>query len=302
MAEARVTARDAGAIPENVYGSRKRIEWIRTHVGRSDVVLEVGCGTGYMICRPLARLGYHVHGIDIDAASVEHGQALLREEGLDPSILAARAAVRGRPRARRPDRVGGARAPARRELAGLLAEMRERLPPGGTLLVTVPNGYGWFELEQFLWWRAGLGRLLFRSGFCHFVEKNEVALARSRRGRRPARPRRCRARRTCSGSLSRGSHGGCRPPASMSSSGGARSSSRARSATFCSRASSPLLGGERPLGRSPGSDRLGLLPRLPAEALIFISWPFVAICTLRASRASPGSAALHESRVAPEPA
>ena len=39
--------------------------------------------------------------------------------------------------------------------------------------MTVPNGYGWFELEQFLWWRAGLGRLLFRSGFCHVVEKNK---------------------------------------------------------------------------------------------------------------------------------
>jgi SAM-dependent methyltransferase len=161
------------AVAENVYGSRKRIEWIREHVGRSDVLLEVGCGTGHMICRPLARLGYDVHGIDIDAASVEHGQALLRAEGLDPGILAAR------PLSEvdlTPDALIASEVLEHLhddELAGLLAEMRGRLAPGGTLLVTVPNGYGWFELEQFLWWRARLGRLLFRTGFCHVVEKNK---------------------------------------------------------------------------------------------------------------------------------
>jgi SAM-dependent methyltransferase len=171
--EARLLPDGPEAIPENVYGSRKRIEWIRTHVRRPDVVLEVGCGTGYMICRPLARLGYDVHGIDIDAASVEHGQALLRDEGLDPAILAAC------PLSEvdlAPDVLIASEVLEHLhddELTRLLAETRARLPPGGTLLVTVPNGYGWFELEQFLWWRAGLGRLLFRSGFCHFIEKTK---------------------------------------------------------------------------------------------------------------------------------
>jgi SAM-dependent methyltransferase len=159
--------------PENVYGSRKRIDWIVRHLRRSDVVLEVGCGTGYMICRPLARLGYDVHGIDIDAASVERGQALLRDEGLDPSILAARpfAETDLAPDALIVSEVLEHLHDA--ELDGLLGEMRARLAPGGLLLVTVPNGYGWFELEQLLWWRAGLGRLLFRAGLCHLVEKTK---------------------------------------------------------------------------------------------------------------------------------
>jgi SAM-dependent methyltransferase len=160
-------------VAENVYGSRKRIEWILSHLHRTDVVLEVGCGTGYMICRPLARLGFDVHGIDIDTASVERGRALLRAEGLDSSILAACSLseidlapdvlIASEVLEHLPDA----------ELDGLLGEMHARLLPGGRLLVTVPNGYGWFEVEHFLWWRVGLGSLLFRSGFCHLVEKTK---------------------------------------------------------------------------------------------------------------------------------
>ena len=43
------------------------------------------------------------------------------------------------------------------ELDALLGEVRSRLAPGGRLLVTVPNGYGWFEMEHFFWWRLGWG-------------------------------------------------------------------------------------------------------------------------------------------------
>ena len=173
MPEAGGVPEETATVAENVYGSRQRIDWIARHLRRSDVVLEVGCGTGYMICRPLARLGYDVHGIDIDAASVERGQSLLREEGLDPSILAAHSLSAS---ALTPDALIVSEVLEHLhdpELEGLLAEVRARLAPGGRLLVTVPNGYGWFELEQLLWWRVGLGSLLFRSGICHLVEKTK---------------------------------------------------------------------------------------------------------------------------------
>ena len=225
-----------------------------------------------MICRPLARLGYDVHGIDIDAASIEHGQDPAARGGPRPRDPGGAPAVRGRPGARRPDRVGGARAPARRRARRAARRDAGAPAAGRPLLVTVPNGYGWFELEQFLWWRAGLGRLLFRSGFCHFVEKTKSRWLGAGRGRRPARPRRCRARRTSSGSLSRGSHGGCRPPASTSSSARGSVVFSGPFSNLLFAGVEPVLGGERTLGRSPGSDRLGLLPRLPAEALSFICW------------------------------
>ncbi len=163
----------AGLVRETVYGSRKRLEWVLRHVARDDSIVEVGCGTGYMLCRPLARLGYRVEGLDLDAKSIEHGQELLRQEGLDPAILACRPLRESKAR---PSVIVASEVLEHLhddELDELVGEMHGRLGAGGRLLVTVPNGYGWFELEQFLWWKAGLGQLLFRSGFCHLVEKTK---------------------------------------------------------------------------------------------------------------------------------
>lgn len=165
---------EARLVRETVYGSRKRLAWVLHHVTPTDTVLEVGCGTGYMLSRPLAKLGYRVQGIDLDAKSIEHGRELLRAEGLDPGILACRplSAVTERPSVVIASEVlEHLHDP---QLVELLGEIRSRLDAGGRLLVTVPNGYGWFEMEQFLWWRLGIGRLLFRSGFCHLVEKTKT--------------------------------------------------------------------------------------------------------------------------------
>ena len=49
------------------------------------------------------------------------------------------------------------------ELAASLALIRERLAPGGKLLVTTPNGYSLFELENVLWYRTGIDRLYRRA-------------------------------------------------------------------------------------------------------------------------------------------
>jgi SAM-dependent methyltransferase len=166
--------RDTRLVRETVYGSRKRLDWVLRHVTKDDDLLEIGCGTGYMLCRPLARLGYKVHGIDLDAKSIEQGQELLRAEGLYPGLLTCRplSAVTARPSVVIVSEV--LEHLHDEELNALLAEIRSRLDPGSRLLVTVPNGYGWFELEQFLWWRVGIGRLLFRSGVCHLVEKTKT--------------------------------------------------------------------------------------------------------------------------------
>jgi SAM-dependent methyltransferase len=160
-------------VRETVYGSRKRLDWVVRHVTAEDRILELGCGTGYMLCRPLAKHGYSVHGIDLDRRSIERGQELLRAEGLDPSILSARPLAEV---AERPSVIIASEVLEHLhdpELGPLLGELHGRLAPGGRLLVTVPNGYGWFELEQVLWWKLRLGTLLFRSGICHVVEKTK---------------------------------------------------------------------------------------------------------------------------------
>jgi SAM-dependent methyltransferase len=166
----------ATAIPENVYGSRKRLAFILRHLRPGDRVLEIGCGTGVMLCRPLARLGYDVRGIDLDTASIAFGQRVLAEEGLDPAILAVcplsafSMAV---------DVVIASEVLEHlqdQELGLLLAEVRQRLQPQGRFLVTVPNGYGWFELEQWLWYSLRLGPLLYHGRICNLIESTKARL------------------------------------------------------------------------------------------------------------------------------
>lgn len=149
-------------IPENIYGHARRLEWIRSYLKPGDTVVELGCGTGSMITIPLALAGVAITGLDTDTASVEFGRGLLRNAGLAPETLRA-------------DGVGSLdfspdvivlsevleHVPAP-EAAVLLSGLRQVLRPGGLLLVTVPNGWGWFELESWLWFRLGLGPLVER--------------------------------------------------------------------------------------------------------------------------------------------
>jgi 2-polyprenyl-3-methyl-5-hydroxy-6-metoxy-1,4-benzoquinol methylase len=147
-----------GLIPENIYGHGKRFEWILSRVRKSDNILEFGCGTGAMIAIPLARMGYAVSGVDADGNSIAYGRDRCREAGVDPEILRAGGVPDVGPKS---DVIIASEVLEHiptGELPGLLAVLRNSLREGGTLLVTVPNGYGWFELESFLWYRVGLGK------------------------------------------------------------------------------------------------------------------------------------------------
>jgi 2-polyprenyl-3-methyl-5-hydroxy-6-metoxy-1,4-benzoquinol methylase len=142
---------------ENIYGHGKRLAWILSHIRKSDKIIEFGCGTGFMITLPLTALGYDVYGLDIDQKSVELGKVIFHDEGLDPSRVqdADFASF-----TLEPDIVIASEVlehVADGDLPILLQALRSKLKPGGKLLVTVPNGYGWFELESFLWFKTGIG-------------------------------------------------------------------------------------------------------------------------------------------------
>ena len=146
--------------PENIYGHVKRLHWIVGQVHEGATLVELGCGTGYMISRPLAKLGFEMHGVELDEESIAYGKEVFRQEGLNPDVLkaidlaeldvTADAIIASEVLEHIPDE----------DIESTFASIRQKLKPNGKLLVTVPNGYGWFELESFLWFKLGLGTLL----------------------------------------------------------------------------------------------------------------------------------------------
>lgn len=151
-----------GLLRENIYGHSKRFSWIISNLKDNYLVVEFGCGTGCMITLQLTNLGYNVLGIDLDELSINYGKKVFVKEGLNPDRLLSEDISRLNCS---PDAIISSEVLEhipKRELPNLLEILRQKVKPEGLLLVTVPNGYGWFELESFLWYKLGLGRLLER--------------------------------------------------------------------------------------------------------------------------------------------
>jgi O-antigen/teichoic acid export membrane protein/SAM-dependent methyltransferase len=141
--------------PENSYGSRSRLEWIRRNLEDGARVAEFGCGTGLMVTAPLKSTGIDVTGWDIHAPSVDFGREWLRSRGRDPDILRNQPFEQAEPGSF--DAIIASEVLEHLDDATLracLADIRARLRPNGTLLVTVPNGFGWFEADQRLFERV----------------------------------------------------------------------------------------------------------------------------------------------------
>ncbi len=67
---------------ENVYGNAKRLKWMLTYIRQDLNIVELGCGTGYMICLPLAKMGYSIQGLDLDEKSIAYGKKFSRKRAL----------------------------------------------------------------------------------------------------------------------------------------------------------------------------------------------------------------------------
>ena len=155
-------ATDYHAIP----GGRKKLDYIFSLVRRLQTggpqlrVLDVGCGNGPLTF-PVAALGCAVTGVDVNAASIERNRR-------DGRYANARFAV-----------VPGATFDLGQTFdliicsevlehldapQPLVDSIARHLAPGGTLMVTVPNGYGPREVlgrvEIFLRRTVGIGRVI----------------------------------------------------------------------------------------------------------------------------------------------
>ena len=156
-------------INENVYGHAKRLKWIKSHILKQDSVIELGCGTGYMITLPLAKEGYSIKGFDFDKKSIDYGKNIFKSEGLSESYLSSKDITSL-------DICGDVIILSEviehlknDEIDTLLLNIRARLTQKGRLLITVPNGYGWFECESFFWNKMRIGRIFERIGVVEII-------------------------------------------------------------------------------------------------------------------------------------
>jgi SAM-dependent methyltransferase len=154
---------DPGSVPlaslgnqveENPWGYAKRLRFIKEaitaeYAGRSPGsirVLDVGCGNGSLIAIPLARCGFAVTGIDLHRPSIEHARRLgsampnarfLETPVADLVTLLFDVIILSEVMEHVSDP------------ESLLLDSLRHLKPQGIVLITVPNGYGEFEID---WW------------------------------------------------------------------------------------------------------------------------------------------------------
>lgn len=122
-------------------------------------VLEVGCGTGNLSV-PIAAQGHPVTGIDVDPSSIEAATLRAQPLGTDRVQFAVCDPVSFAPATPPQIIVLSEVLEHVHEPRALLAHLARISPPGGRLVLTVPNGLGPWELMNFakkLVTRLGLG-------------------------------------------------------------------------------------------------------------------------------------------------
>lgn len=161
---------DAYRVPkETIYGSLNRLNWIKKFISKKHKVIDIGCGTGFMITIPLIAQGYDVMGYDLDQKSIDYGKKLLRSYNLDETKLVANNV---NSITDQPDIIILSEVLEHipnNDLDNLLNLVYALLKPGGKILITVPNGYGLFELESFVWFKLKFGKLLEKIYFVEFI-------------------------------------------------------------------------------------------------------------------------------------
>jgi SAM-dependent methyltransferase len=150
-----MSERDARApyLPENLWGYGKRLRFVDAAITRefpgrkrSELrVLDVGCGNGSQLAVPLSEAGYRVTAVDPHQPSIERGRrfgsAVDFHHGVVSDLLPGKF-----------DCVIISEVLEHLESPGLLLDLSLLyLAESGILIVTVPNGYGEFELDRRLY-------------------------------------------------------------------------------------------------------------------------------------------------------
>lgn len=163
MREPRVAAEEER---EDLWGYRKRLRFV-VEAAREVFpqkrpealrVLDVGCGNGSQLALPLAREGFRLKGLDTDARSIEHALHLAQGLG-NAEFICAR--LEELPATEFYEVVILSEVLEHLENPlELLSESEKRMAEGGIMIVTVPNGFGEFEIDSWVFRSLRLQRVV----------------------------------------------------------------------------------------------------------------------------------------------
>lgn len=172
---------DIASVPESTYGFRtkllyfiERIELLRRKRGceKSEIrILDVGCGNGIQMTFPLGAQGYSVLGIDAHEPSIEYAES--QNIFSNVNFLKGDVDVIASPKTEAissslfdvvilSDILEHIPDPEK-----LLRDVHSVLAPNGIMLISIPNGLGPFEVENFILRKTGalaFGRRLLKKG------------------------------------------------------------------------------------------------------------------------------------------
>ena len=149
-------------LPENLWGYGKRLRFVdqsmqREFPGRNRCelsVLDLGCGNGSQLAIPLADAGYRVTAIDPHWPSIERGRRL-------SSAVTFLHGVLGDLSLSKFDCVIISEVLEHLDAPEALLSMAvPHLTEAGILIITVPNGYGEFELDRGLYRALHVDKLI----------------------------------------------------------------------------------------------------------------------------------------------
>ena len=140
-------------IQEDSYGNLKRVQYILAQVKKYGLidksVLEIGCGSGDNISIPLSLCGLSVAGIDIDGDSIEYAKKLRSFKGI-ANVKFLNIDICEIETNSYETIVCSEVLEHLIEPRLMIKEISRVLKPNGVVIITVPNGYGPYELGQFI--------------------------------------------------------------------------------------------------------------------------------------------------------